>query len=372
MAIKIIPSDKRNRDGSYGECAVRGIATNKQFIETKASLDGVNLTSYKLVQPGSFAFVADTSRRGDKMSLAFNNTQKTFIVSPISSVFELEKNGDLLPEYLYLWFLRPEFDRYARFHSWGSARETFTLDDMMRAEIPLPEMEIQRQVVDVWEGLHAMKQDNEAQAEPLMSLCMCYLEKLRKEYPHAPIGDYIIPVDERNTEGVYGEEHVRGVSKDKVIIPTKANLEGVSIATYKLLKPDEFAYVTVTSRNGGKISLAQNDSTEVCLVSSTYEVFRVISDALIPQYLYLWFLRPEFDRYARFHSWGSARETFGMDDMKRVRIPIPPIEKQRAIVDIYRCARESKEIAAAAGELCRRVTPALIRKAEHARERRSG
>ena len=142
-------------------------------------------------------------------------------------------------------------------------------------------------------------------------------------------------------------------------------MEGVPLGNYKIVRPKEFAFVTVTSRNGEKISLAYNDSQEDYLVSATYEVFRVITDDLLPEYLYLWFLRPEFDRYARFHSWGSARETFNLDDMKRVCIPIPDKSIQQAIVDIYKCAKESKAISSEAEKLRKAVAPALIQKAIH-------
>ncbi len=299
------------------------------------------------------------------MSLAYNCSDEVYLVSSISTVFHITQEHKILPEFLYLWFLRPEFDRYARFHSWGSARETFSFEDMSRIEIPVPDIEMQRQLVDVWEGLNGLKVDNDAQAEPLMALCLSYLKKLRKEYEPVPLIHKIESCEGRNKEGLLTIENVRGISIAKAFIFSKANMEGVPLGNYKIVRPNEFAFVTVTSRNGEKISLAYNDSQEDYLVSATYEVFRVITDDLLPEYLYLWFLRPEFDRYARFHSWGSARETFNMDDMKRVCIPIPDKSIQQAIVDIYKCAKESKAISTEAEKLRKAVAPALIQKAIH-------
>ena len=160
----IEPRDERNTDNVYGVDAVRGISTDKKFIETKANLDGVPLGSYKIVQTNDFAFVPDTSRRGDKMSLGFNDS-KPCIVSSISCVFKISNIQELLPEYLYLWFCRSEFDRYARFNSWGSAREAFSFEDMKRVEIPLPPIEEQRQIVAVWKGLKEIKEQNERYCE---------------------------------------------------------------------------------------------------------------------------------------------------------------------------------------------------------------
>ena len=143
-------------------------------------------------------------------------------------------------------------------------------------------------------------------------------------------------------------------------------MEGVSLRPYKVIAPREFAYVTVTSRNGNKISIAMNSSEEEFLVSSSYVAFRVRDGLpLEPEYLYLQFKRPEFDRYARFNSWGSARETFNWEDMCRVKIPLPPIEVQRAIVALYHCAEEARKIAEEAKVQLVKICPAMIQQASH-------
>ena len=114
------------------------------------------------------------------------------------------------------------------------------------------------------------------------------------------------------------------------------------------------------------MSLGINTSEQAVLVSSISCVFRIIDEeVLLPEYLYLWFCRPEFDRYARFNSWGSAREAFSFEDMKRVKVPLPPIDVQRAIVNIYKCANEAKQIAEEADKLSRAVCPALLQHIIH-------
>ena len=355
--------EERNSDNTFAADDVRGLSTSKQIINTKANLEGVSLSSYKLLPPRCFAYVADTSRRGDKMSLGYNQTEDTFIVSSISVVFKVASEK-LNPDFLYLWFCLPEFDRYARFHSWGSAREAFSYDDMCRVRIPLPSIEKQRELVATWKGLRDMKEQNEAMAAPLMQLCQSRLQELKHKYPLTEIGPYIEQCDERNSENVYGIDSVMGVSIAKKFILTKADMGGVSLTPYKLVRPNEFCYVTVTSRNGGKISLALNQSEDTYIVSSSYEVFKVIDDTkLCPGFLYLWFCQSEFDRYARFHSWGSARETFSYESMERVGVPLPSIEEQQAIVNIYKCAAECKRIAEEADRLSREICPALMQKA---------
>ena len=168
---------------------------------------------------------------------------------------------------------------------------------------------------------------------------MSEIEKLNKAIQLAPrvlLGDLIVQCDERNSDGLYTVNDVKGVSINKVIIETKADMTGVSLSPYKLFKHDEFCFVPITSRNGDRITLSINDHNRTYIVSSSYCVFRIkAQDKLLPMFLYLILCRPEFDRYARFNSWGSAREAFSFDDMCRVSIPLPPIEVQQRYVDVY-------------------------------------
>ena len=149
--------DERNSENLFGKNSVVGLATSKQIIKTKADLDGVNLSSYKLFPSKTFAYVPDTSRRGNKISLAYNTDEKIYLVSSISIVFKVSREDILLSNYLFMFFNRPEFDRYARFHSWGSARETFSWADMCDISIHLPPIEIQKKFSDVCVSLMNFK-----------------------------------------------------------------------------------------------------------------------------------------------------------------------------------------------------------------------
>ena len=142
------------------------------------------------------------------------------------------------------------------------------------------------------------------------------------------------------------------------------------------MRPDTFAYVTVTSRNGEKISLAHNNSNETYIVSSSYVVFEVSrKDELLPSYLNMFLSRSEFDRYTRFHSLGSARETFAWEDMQEVKIPIPDIEVQRAIVNIYKAFIIRREINEKLKAQIKDICPILIKgslEEQKARKRKKG
>lgn len=148
------------------------------------------------------------------------------------------------------------------------------------------------------------------------------------------LGQYIRQVDVRNVDGK--GENLLGVSVQKQFIPSIANTVGTDFSKYKVVKKGQFTYIPDTSRRGDKIGIALLEDYEEGLVSNVYTVFEVIDEnQLMPEYLMMWFKRPEFDRYARFKSHGSVREVMDWDEMCKVELPVPPIEKQRSIVKAY-------------------------------------
>lgn len=353
-------SDLRNTDKSLTEDDVVGLSTQKQMIKTKADLEGVNLGTYKVLKPGYFAYVPDTSRRGDKMSMAYNDTENTFIVSSISIVFYVKEPEKLDPIYLFMYFKRPEFDRYARFNSWGSARETFDWKTMCDITIELPPIDIQRKFAEVYLSMVENQKSYEAGLEDLKLTCDGYIENLKNDISKEPIGEYLILSEKRNDIGL-GVDTVRGLAVSKQMIPTKADMDGVSLSSYKVVPPRHIAYVSDTSRRGDKMSLGYNDTEETLLVSSISTVFTTDTNYLLPEYLLLFFCRSEFDRYARFHSWGSARETFDWKTMCEVKIPIPEKEKQKAISEIFQAYTLRKEINEQLKTQIKDICPILIK-----------
>ena len=149
------------------------------------------------------------------------------------------------------------------------------------------------------------------------------------------LGQFIRQVDVRNTDGK--EENLLGVSVQKQFIPSIANTVGTDFRKYKVVKKGQFTYIPDTSRRGDKIGIALLEDYDEGLVSNVYTVFEIIDEKqLIPEYLMIWFSRPEFDRYARFKSHGSVREVMDWEEMCKVELPVPDIEKQREIVKAYK------------------------------------
>ena len=358
----IEPCEYRNDNLEFGIDDVKGISIQKKFIETKAEMTDVSLKPYYLVHPDDFAYVTVTSRNGEKITLAHNTTDKTYIVSSSYIVFRVKDKEYLLSDYLFIYFNRPEFDRYTRFNSWGSARETFSWEDMCDIDIELPPLPIQQKYVDIYKAMVENQQTYERGLDDLKLVCDAYIEDLRRKMPCEEIGPYIQEIDNKNTDLELGLENVRGISIDKKFIPTKANMDGVPLKGYKIVAPKHFAYVPVTSRNGDKISFAHNYSNDPYLVSSTYTTFYCYnSEKLLPEYLCIFFNKNIFDEYARYNSWGSAREIFLLEDLKKYKIPIPDTKIQQSIVNIYNAYNQRKEINEKLKAQIKEICPILIK-----------
>lgn len=357
----IEPCDRRNSEGKYTLDDVRGISIQKKLIFTKADMQGVSLTPYKLLQPREFSYVTVTSRNGGKISLAINDTENTYIVSSSYENFRCKDVSKLLPEYLFLLLSRSEFDRYSRFNSWGSARETFDWSEFCRTEIPLPSIEVQQELVDTYNGLTALAEQNEALIEPLSKACEAFIVDCKTKYPKVELGEYIEEFDRRNSDNAI--KLVKSVSVTKEFKETNAKVNKDELSGYKLVPPYHIAYVQ-TTKNEKCFANALNTSSDTYVVSQVDRViFSRDPKVLDIRFLHLIFRSKEFDRYAIFNSWGSARETFDYSELCRTRIPLPPIEEQRSIADLYNCLEEAKKIASEAREKLKTLCPALVQRA---------
>lgn len=355
----IVECDERNTKGLYTLDNLRGVSIEKKFIETKANMDGVSLTPYKIVEPTWISFVTVTSRNGGKISLAFNSSNEPYIVSSSYVVVRVFDHKRLDPYYLFLMLQRSEFDRLARFNSWGSARETYSFEDLSRYEIPLPSIEVQREYVAAYKSLQQLAEQNEALAEPLQKACSAFMSNIVANYPRVELRSFISPKDERNSELKISLS--QGISNLKYFQEPKQT--AANSRSDKIVRTGQFAYNRATTRNGEKISIAYREGPD-CTVSSAYQIFELNdSKDFLPHFLMLWFRRSEFDRYARYMSKGSAHEFFEYEDMCQVRVPKPPLDVQQAIVSLLKCAEEARSIAREAREQLKKLAPAMVQRA---------
>ena len=290
--------DIRNANGY--DYPFYGINKDKTFMPTVADTNGLDNTKYKIVEFGTFVFSGMQTGRDVCIRIALYDKLEPIIISPAYTTFKVKDTTQILPEYLFIQFNRYEMDRYGWFLSDGSIRSNLDWDRFCNIEIPLPSIEIQQELVNTYNGLKILAEENEALVKPLSEACEAFTSNCKSQYPEVSLGDYICTCDERNSENIYTLDDVRGISTEKQFIETKANMDGVSLSSYKVVKPNEFAYVADTSRRGDKIALALNSGKSAILISSIYTSFRCIDiNKLVPEYLYLLLSRSEFDRYAR-------------------------------------------------------------------------
>lgn len=347
--------DERNNIGSRD---FYGININKEFMPTVADTTGLDETKYKVVRKNRFVYSGMQTGRDECIRISMYLQDKPIIVSPAYTTFEVTAQDIVLPEYFFMLFLSKEKDRLGWFYSDSSIRSNLDWDRFCEMELSLPPIDVQKKYVDIYLAMLANQRAYEQGLDDLKLVCDAYIEDLRRNMPSEEIGPYIQQVSEKNVLGSVADN--KAVSVEKVFVSSHAELEGVNIKNYLIVKNMEFAYNTVTTRNADKISIAINHESN-CLVSPIYTVFKTNSEKLLPEYLMLWFKRTEFDRYSRYNSWGSAREMFTYDDMKKVKIPVPNILIQKSIAEIYSVFMNRRKINEKLKAQIKDICPILVK-----------
>lgn len=350
-------SDFRNSDKSLSVDDVRGISTGKEFIETKANMDGVSVLSYKIVDEDEFAYVADTSRRGEKIALAYNSNEGKIIVSSIYTVFFVTRKDLLLSDYLFMYFNRPEFDRYSRFNSWGSARETFSWEDMCDMDIELPSIEIQQKYVDVYNAMLANQQSYERGLDDLKNVCISSIENLKKEYCKQSILPYLVERKNLNSDMRYKE--LVGVGNEGFIKPRGARTED-TFYKCNIFYPRDFVYNPSVISKGAIAFNNKYDVPKIC--TEEYIVFYVKDEnMLLSEYLFLWLRREGTGRYLDFYYMDSVRNRVYFENLNAIEIPIPEISIQQSVSNLYNVYYARKEINEKLKSQIKNICPILIK-----------
>ena len=335
--------DVRNSDLQYGADDVRGVNNLKLLMPTKADLAGRDLSKFQIVHPDEFVFNHRTSRNGSKFSIAYNDTDAPVICTEDYVVFRIKENYKtvLNSRWLYMFFNRPEFDRYVITNSWGSSTEFYNWEDICEVDIPVPPIEIQQKYAAIYNAMLTNQQSYEQGLEDLKLVCDGYIEALRRRIPCQPIHKYITQKNDRNTDKTI--ERVMGLSTKKEFREAQSRVNRDELGNYKIVKPQEIAFVPTTD-TWKVLAFAVNTFGEDIVVSPVYEVFCVDASNLIPEYLALWLTRKEFDRYARYHSWGSARENFYLEDRSNVALTLTDIRTQEYTVYSFNVYLQRNEI----------------------------
>jgi type I restriction enzyme S subunit len=217
--------DERNTEGKYTVDDVRGISNNKEIMPTRADITGRSLDYFQIVNPFDFVFNRRTTRMGEKIGLGYNDTENSFIVTEDYVVFRIKDSDILLPDYLFLFFNRPEFDRYSRWDSWGSATEFFNWDNMCDVSITLPPLTVQRKYVAVYKALQKNLATYENGLEDLKLTYNAEIDKIKHTVKRVKIADLLEETDTRN-QGPFQSKNleVRGINITITKLFKKINL----------------------------------------------------------------------------------------------------------------------------------------------------
>ncbi|MCI6329353.1 MAG: restriction endonuclease subunit S [Erysipelotrichaceae bacterium] len=344
----------RNSDNAVKN--VKGVSVYKTFRDPTSKVNKEELKGYKVVDCNQFSSVP-TTHNEKCFAFAFNDTGKKIVVTSINYVFEVVDKNLLNPIWLKMYFSSKEFDRYARFNSWGSAREVFSWDEICSVEIDLPDIVIQNKYVELYSAITKNLENYCRGLDDLKLVCDAFIENLRRNYKCEKIGSFIKEETSRNKNLLV--TNVQGVNSSSSFCETKADTNGLDFSNYKVVKKDQFAYNPSRINLG---SIALYDKSDDCIISPMYVVFSVLDQSkLLPEYLMLWLLRDEFLRSTLFYAVGSVRDTFDFDLMKEVEIPIPDVEIQKSIVNIFRVFNERKNIKMTLEEKIKDICPILIR-----------
>ncbi|MBD5434782.1 MAG: restriction endonuclease subunit S [Treponema sp.] len=351
--------DEHNAKGKYTVDDVKGISIQKIFIETKADMKDVSLNPYILVKPDYFAYVTVTSRNGEKITLAHNTTDNTYIVSSSYVVFSVKNKDLLLSDYLFMYFNRPEFDRYARFNSWGSARETFSWEDMCDMEIELPSLPIQQKYVDVYNAMLANQQSYERGLKDLKLTFEALIDEYKHKASKKTVGDILKEIDCRNEDGSITD--VQGINIAKQFMPSVANTYNVNLSKYKLVEKGQFAFSGMQTGRDECIRIALYNGENPIIISPAYSVLVTKNNTVLPAYIMMWFSRKETDRLGWFMSDASIRTSLDIDRFYEIEIPVPELHVQKAIIEIYVAYNERRNINERLKSQIKDICPILIK-----------
>lgn len=342
---------------------VSGINRDKEFFEPSKQV-GADTTKYKVVPPDYFACNLMHVGRDVVLPVALNHSEKKKYVSPAYTVFRIKDEGTILKEYFFLLLNSKERDRYFWFHTDSSVRDGMEWNTFCDLEIDIPDISVQKKYVGIYRGIQENLNSLRKSVEQIQKACNAYMENLVGKVENVEIGKYIRSIDNRNTQRRLGIESVRGISNTKEIMPTKADVKEGVIENFYVINPKEFIYNPRTTRMGEKVGLAYNNTPEPLLFTFNNLAFALEEGAeteLLPDYLYMFFRRSEFDRFARVNSWGSATELFSFQDLGRYKIPLPEVSVQQAIIDIFNALQERHKLVEHLETLQKDICPILVR-----------
>lgn len=348
-----------NTDLLYGADTVRGMTITKQIIPTKADVSATDLSKFLVVSPEEFVYNPRT--HGKKIGFGYNDSSEAFLISWNNIAFRVrpEKRTEVLPEYLFLHFNRSEWDREACYRSWGSSTEVFSWDALCEMEIFLPPIDIQQKYVDIYNAMLANQRSYERGLEDLKQAVFSEIDIIKHSAPKVSVGELLEEIDVRNTTGTL--TNVQGINIEKQFMPSVADTTSVNLKNYKIVQNGQFAYSSMQTGRDKCIRIALYDKDEPTLISPAYSVLQVKNTSAVAEYIMLWFSRPETDRYGWFASDASVRANLDLDRFYEIQIPLPDLDKQHSVANIYIAYMLRREINEQLKNQIKDICPVLIK-----------
>jgi type I restriction enzyme, S subunit len=350
--------DYRNAD--LGVSNLLGINITKNFMPSVANTSETDLSRYKIIRKGQFAYSSMQVGRDETIRFALYTNDEPAIISPAYLVIEVKDENELLPEYLMMWFQRPESDRYGWFISDSSVRASLEWERLCDIEIPIPSIEEQRKYVALYQGLLSNQKVYENSLADLQLICNEYMDSLKSINQKIPIGELVKITDIRNLDN--DVTNLLGINVDKVFMPSKANVSETDLTKYKVIRKEQFAYSAMQVGRDETVRVVLYSLDEPAIISPAYLVFEVLDKNIVsPEFLMLWFYRPELNRYGWFISDSSVRASLEWERFKEILIPIPDMQIQEAIVTMYHVLEKRKQINDRLKSTFRPLCPVLMR-----------
>ena len=350
-----------NTDLSFGVESVRGVNNLKKLMPTKADISGRDLSKFQIVYPGEFVFNHRTSRNGSKFSIALNDGNEPVICTEDYVVFRIKEEAKqhLLTDWLYMFFNRPEFDRYVITNSWGSSTEFYNWEDLCDVALKLPSLPVQKKYVNIYMAMVANQQSYERGLEDLKLTIDAQLDKVKHSFPQRQVRDLLQEIDVRNDDGVITS--VQGINIAKQFMPSIADTTGVNLRNYKIVRAGQFAYSGMQTGRDECIRIALYRGENPIIISPAYYVFEVSDKSVLAEYLMTWFSRAESDRRGWFMSDSSIRTNLDLDRFYEIMIPVPDMALQKAIVELQSAYVLRRDINERLKTQIKEICPLLIR-----------
>ena len=336
-----------------------GININKEFMPTVANTEGLDETKYKVVRKNRFVYSGMQTGRDECIRVSMYNKDVPILVSPTYTTFEVVATDIVNPLYFFMKFLSKEKDRYGAFCSDGSIRSNLDWDVFCDIELELPPLSIQQNYVDIYNAMLENQKSYERGLEDLKFTFEALIDNYKHKSAKKSVGEILAEVDNRNADGIITD--VQGINITKQFMPSVANTNGVDLSKYKLVQKGQFAFSGMQTGRDECIHIALFDKEEPIVISPAYSVLEVKDKDVLAEYIMMWFSRKEVDRLGWFMSDASIRTNLDMDRFYEIEIPVPNLEVQKAIVNIYNAYNSRRDINEKLKAQIKDICPILIK-----------